>query len=293
MASVILVPGLGGHAMGSFKERKGEHVWPRDSLPTALVGSDGQSHGSPIARIITYGYSSGVQGSKSAQHIGDIAKSFQSSLMELVRGSDLRPIVLIGHSMGGLVIKETLISLSQSNNERNTKLFRAIRGIAFFGVPHTGMDAESIRAMAEDGPNRPLTDSLSSENSYFLTQQLVAFNRLLKSNASSRIEIIYFYETELSPTAKRDINGKWAMNGPEKLLVPAASASLQWDGERSNPVKRTHSEMVKFGQYDDEWQKVSAHLRDLVGQVVRHQGEEESRRALETQQAANKAIEGG
>ncbi|VUC32870.1 unnamed protein product [Clonostachys rosea] len=274
---VILVPGLGGHALGSFKERKGEHVWPRDSLPTLLVDSNDHSHDSSIARIITYGYSSGVQGSKSAQHIGDIAKSFQSSLLELVRDSDLRPIVLIGHSMGGLVIKETLISLSQTNGDRPTRLFQAIRGIAFFGVPHTGMDAESIRAMTEDGPNRPLTDSLSSENSYFLAQQLVAFNRLLKSNDNPKLEIIYFYETELSPTAKKDSNGKWAMNGPVKLLVPPASASLQWADELSNPVKRTHSEMVKFGPYDDEWQKVSGHLQDLVDRVVRRRGEEKAK----------------
>ncbi|CAH0058661.1 unnamed protein product [Clonostachys solani] len=154
------------------------------------------------------------------------------------------------------------------------------------------MDSESIRAMAEDGPNRPLTDSLSSENSYLLSQQLLAFNKLLKSNADRKIEIIYFYETELSPTAKKlitkqDNDGKWAMNGPEKLLVPPASASLQWDGELSNPVKRSHSEMVKFGPYDDEWQKVSGHLRDLVDRVLRRQGEEEASMLPITRRAAN------
>ncbi|EQB48612.1 hypothetical protein CGLO_12149 [Colletotrichum gloeosporioides Cg-14] len=196
---VVVVPGLGGHAFGSFKERNGDHMWPRDSLPDALaIGTSCISN----ARVMTYGYESTVQSSESVQHIGDIAESFHGSLNELARGRDPKPIIFIGHSMGGLVIKEALLLLSQSEDANDQKLSRAARGIAFFGVPHAGMNVESIRAMAGNNPNRSLIDSLSGENSYVLTQQSRRFNRLL-DNTDSKINVVYFYETVMSPTAQQ------------------------------------------------------------------------------------------
>lgn len=216
--SVIVVPGLGGHAFGSFKERTGEHMWVRDALPEALTGG----HDSPVARIMTYGYDSTVENSGSVEHIGDIAESFHSSLIELARVREMKPILFIGHSMGGLVIKEVntfnillplkgnadarynqaLLLLSQSRIDSASRLFRATRGLAFFGVPHAGMKVGSIRAMAGNNPNLPLIDSISGENSHFLTQQLPKFAKLL-DHVNSKIETIYFYETLVSPTAQK------------------------------------------------------------------------------------------
>lgn len=78
-------------------------MWPRDSLPDALLAD---SSGNSTARIMTYGYESTVQSSESVQHIGDIAKSFCGSLIALARDENPKPIIFVGHSMGGLVIKE-------------------------------------------------------------------------------------------------------------------------------------------------------------------------------------------
>lgn len=66
------------------------------------------------------------------------------------------------------------------------------------------------------------------------------------------------------------------MNGPEKLLVSSLSASPRRSEDINVPIRRTHSDMVKFGgPHDSEWQKVSGHLKDLVCRILRTQIEEE------------------
>lgn len=152
------------------------------------------------------------------------------------------------------------------------------------------MNVESIRAMAGNNPNRALIDSLSGENSYFLTQQVYSFNRLLDDTAP-KISIVYLYETVMSPTAQKvgslrgfysiqqrflliitqTQEGQWTMDGPKRLLVPVLSASPGREGEFSRPVERTHSGMVKFGLQDDELLKVSGYLQHLVAGVLQQQ----------------------
>lgn len=66
------------------------------------------------------------------------------------------------------------------------------------------------------------------------------------------------------------------MNGPKDLLVPSLSASPRRSEEISVPIRRTHSDMVKFGGlHDSEWQKVSGHLKDLVCRILRAKNEED------------------
>ncbi|KAH0553365.1 hypothetical protein GP486_006564 [Trichoglossum hirsutum] len=66
----IAIHGLGGHPFGSFKERSGEHMWLRDSLP--------QNIGK--VRVLTYGYDSRVPNSKSFQDLTAMAGTFRAAL---------------------------------------------------------------------------------------------------------------------------------------------------------------------------------------------------------------------
>ena len=51
---------------------------------------------------------------------------------------EARPILLLGHSMGGLLIKQALINAH--NNPKYTPIKDATTGLAFFGTPHHGGD---------------------------------------------------------------------------------------------------------------------------------------------------------
>lgn len=74
-------------------------------------------------------------------------------------------------------------------------------GIAFFGVPHDGMDIRSLIPMAGDGPNRFLLESIGSNSSQILSIQQREFSQALGGQGES--EIVSFYETRLSPTASK------------------------------------------------------------------------------------------
>lgn len=101
--SVIAISGLGGHAFGSFKERGGDYMWLRDALPYHLTGEDTND---PMVRVMIYGYESTVAQSKSMQNLEDLATSFHNSLLALASAATTRPIILVAHSLGGLIVKQ-------------------------------------------------------------------------------------------------------------------------------------------------------------------------------------------
>lgn len=78
-------------------------MWLRDSLPFDLTLDTSDQ---PIARVMIYGYDSVVAESKSMQNIEDLATGFIGGLQKLANASIIQPIILIGHSLGGLIIKQ-------------------------------------------------------------------------------------------------------------------------------------------------------------------------------------------
>jgi hypothetical protein len=161
-----------------------------------------------------------------------------------------------------------------------------VYGIVFFGVPHDGMDIKSLIPMAGDGPNRFLIESLSPFSSQILSVQTREFESALGGQGDS--EVVCFYETVESPTARKVYSSgtirflceliglvdteRWAMNGPPALLVTKASAThgRSWENgtEHICAVARTHSNMVKFGPHDHEYDKVRQRLRGLAHRAL-------------------------
>ncbi|KAK7419112.1 hypothetical protein QQZ08_010982 [Neonectria magnoliae] len=263
----IAVSGLGGHAFGSFKERGGDYMWLRDSLPLHITREDTDDQ---MARVMVYGYESRVARSKSMQNLEDLATSFHNSLLALASAATTKPIILVAHSLGGLIVKQTLISLSKSKNEDDVKLLRAVYGIVFFGVPHDGMDISSLIPMVGDGPNRFLIESIGRINPQILSIQQREFHTVLGEEGDS--EIVCFYETVESPTAQEDKHGNWAMTGPTAVLVTKSSAThcRPWeDGpEHICAVARTHSDMVKFRRHDHEYDNACQRLKGLARRAL-------------------------
>jgi hypothetical protein len=68
--SVIAVPGLGSHAIGSWKLPRGSDVWLRDYLPDDVHG----------IRVLLYGYNTSLLGSDSKDSIEDLGNRFLESI---------------------------------------------------------------------------------------------------------------------------------------------------------------------------------------------------------------------
>ncbi|KAM6487335.1 ankyrin repeat protein [Trichoderma sp. SZMC 28011] len=246
---VIAVSGLGGHAFGSFKERHGSFMWLRDALPIDY----------PKARILIYGYNTRLIRSRSFQNLTDLGKALQIDMKGIRDFAQTRPIVFIGHSLGGLVIKEAIVKLKEELDKKDASILRSTFGFAFFGVPHQGMAIESLVPLVKDYPNRGLLESLNKNSA--LLQRLE--NDFRNAFGTKGPRIVSFYETENSPTAVERGNGKWELSGYPSVLVDVSSATC--GSTCQHPINRNHSEMVKYNnQYDELYTRVRIALRPLI-----------------------------
>jgi hypothetical protein len=168
-------------------------MWLCDSLPFDLRG----------ARVILYGYETQLYGSRAFQDLEALASTLRLHLQALVTGDSsnakpqIKPLIFIAHSLGGLVVKEAIIQMKRDKNQQ--ALLDSIYGALFFGVPNQGMEIASLFPMVKDQPNQALLHSLGKE-SQILRNQCREFPKAFDYQDS---EIICFYETEMSPTAAR------------------------------------------------------------------------------------------
>ena len=216
-------------------------MWLRDALP----------HDLPGARVLTYGYDTRLAESSNFQNLEDVALTFGASLrIALSRSPPERPLIFIAHSLGGLVLKQALIQIA-SGDGVDRRIFESTYGILFFGVPNHGMDISSLLAMVDEQPNLPFLTMLSKHSGNL--QGLVERFRTEFDFKDS--QIISFYETCASRTARKDKDGKWSMSGDYAVLVDRFSAKSGRSWEESHlflqPIGRSHSEMVKFSEYDE------------------------------------------
>ncbi|CAH1175580.1 unnamed protein product [Phaedon cochleariae] len=106
--------------------------WPRDWIPKDC----------PNARVIAVNYSTDVLWCptwlKKRKRTGLVARS-QEMLQELVKiNVGKRPIVWVGHSKGGLFIKQIMINAWENNEDNFKDIFRQSKGIMWYSVPHRG-----------------------------------------------------------------------------------------------------------------------------------------------------------
>ncbi|OCK93158.1 uncharacterized protein K441DRAFT_697330 [Cenococcum geophilum 1.58] len=264
---LIAVPGLGGHAFGSFKERTGSHMWLRDSL----------SHDLPNIRIFVYGYDSRIAQSTSFANFDDVASELQEAI-RLIRNyprfkktsmpttSPQRPLILISHSLGGVLVRATLIRMggTESGDDSDKANLKSIRGILFFGVPNAGMETQYLLPIVGDQPNRFFVEQLGRQSDILRIHRR-DFPKVFTFKDS---EIISFYETKQSPTAKQRDDGTWELTGKPEVLLDVASAThgRPWEttGHYIRSMNRTHQDLVKFSSLDNEYERVKVCLDKFV-----------------------------
>ncbi|KAH6641227.1 hypothetical protein F5144DRAFT_125726 [Chaetomium tenue] len=132
----ILVAGLGGDPVDTWRANdKQNTLWPTSLLPFNI--------GDIRVRVWTLRYNCTLQGSASAARIRDHANVLLVHLNDQREDDDeakSRPIVFVGHSLGGIIIKQTIMFAYK--NPRYKYLWEATRGIMFFSTPHYGMSPD-------------------------------------------------------------------------------------------------------------------------------------------------------
>ncbi len=139
------------------KTQFGRVYWPAELLP--LDQND--------VRILTYGYDSRVtkwfSGASNQMSIEQHAASFLNSLVAERNTCQGRPIVCVVHSLGGLVLKESVRkSRAEEHHLHLRDLYDSIRGIIFFGTPHRGSKDAEWGLMLRNIANAALFDANDS-----------------------------------------------------------------------------------------------------------------------------------
>lgn len=221
----IFVHGLGGGSRKTWSKTSSiTHYWPQEWLPKDPAFKN--------VRVHSFGYNSDwVRGKDNCLNIHHIGKSLlgEMSTSPYLGDADT-PIVLIGHSMGGLVIKKSYL-LAMQNAEYKT-LAKRVHAIYFLATPHRGSDLAKLL--------KNILQTVYSSPDY--VGDLVRDSESIQSindefrEYSADIDLWSFYETQ-----KLNIGGVFS-----KLIVDPESAKLGYRGEKQIPMNADHRSICKF-----------------------------------------------
>ncbi|KAL2041702.1 hypothetical protein N7G274_005486 [Stereocaulon virgatum] len=228
----IFVHGLRGGSFKTWRKKdEAQYFWPQAWLPL-----DPDLHN---VRIHTFGYNSDWTDTKdSILNVHDFGRAL---LGEMIISPNLRkdertPIVLIGHSMGGLVIKKAYILAQQQDNCHN--LASRMRCTFFLATPHRGSDSASLlnNILRSSGAMsaRPYIEDLG-RNSVSLQNINEEFRHY-----AERLNLWSFYETL-----------KTSFGVTSALIVDKDSATLGYKHERVQLLNANHRGVCKFDSPSD------------------------------------------
>jgi len=131
---VIFVHGLGGDARATWMHNPEDHMtlWP------SWIGED------VGCNVWVAGYGAALSGwTDAAMHLADLGETLFSAL-QVEQGLKGRTIVLVGHSLGGLVIKSGMTQARVLGDQQRLSLLERITGVVFVGTPHQGSSLATV-----------------------------------------------------------------------------------------------------------------------------------------------------
>ncbi|KAJ8130022.1 hypothetical protein O1611_g3609 [Lasiodiplodia mahajangana] len=238
---IVAVHGLNGHPIATFTHtpRSGRAtLWLRDLLPNKIEK----------CRVMSFEYDSSIT-SMSEGRVRDMAGSLLGLLRDKREDAKYEntPIVFVGHSLGGIVIKQTL-SLASAKNSKFQNISNATKGVVFFGTPHRGADAAKLGLLAKriagavlrHPPARQLKLlQTHSEGLYRINEDFLPI--------APQYAIVSFYE-------------EYAYKIWGKVIVDKDSAIMGLQHEETMMLSGTHTSMCRFSvddsQFDPVWRRI-------------------------------------
>ncbi|KAI1121331.1 ankyrin [Nemania abortiva] len=209
--------------------------WPRDLVPKVL----------PNARVLTFGYDTNIRRPfgkrRSENSLENHADDFLFELETHRRDDVGRPLIFVAHSLGGLLVKETL-GLSKSSKGRSA-VYMSTKSLFFFGTPHAGADPRKavhhfLSEIASKIGYRPNPE---------IVKQLMPGSKKVQELASGFLELtkdrhwsIYTFQEELPHVLF------------SRKIVDDTSSSLNLDHETRIHIHADHVDMCRFKSANDE-----------------------------------------
>lgn len=251
LVDFIFVHGLRG---GSIKTwRKGsdpKQFWPQNWLPLEPAFRNVSIH--------TFGYNADWGDTKdSFLNVHDFGRTLlaEMKISPHIRSGGRNPIVLIGHSMGGLVIKKAYILARQ--DLANQDFAQRIRCTFFLATPHRGSDSAKLlnnilRASGALSGRQYITDL---EKNSVSTQTINDEFR----NFADELMLYSFYETT-----------KTNLGVSSAMIVERDSAVLGYKHEQVQYLNANHRDICKYeSPLDPNYITVKNALATAIDEISR------------------------
>ncbi|KAL2266766.1 hypothetical protein VTJ83DRAFT_6118 [Remersonia thermophila] len=226
---IVAVHGLNGDCFRSwsYKDPKSNTrtMWLKEMLPKKM----------PRVRTMTFGYDASVVGNTSVAGIRDNARKLLRHLCDKREndGSRGRPIVFLGHSLGGIIIKQALCiaNIEPAFND----ILSSTRGIVFFGTPHRGTDAavwgETLARI---------------KFAAFGARDLSDLFRALRPDGTDLMNVSEDFRPMVTRFAISSFFEEYPIGKMKKVIVDKKSAVLEATHESYCAMPGDHSSIIKF-----------------------------------------------
>ncbi|CEJ93570.1 hypothetical protein VHEMI09148 [[Torrubiella] hemipterigena] len=251
---IIALTGLGGKAFASWQCYDGS-MWLRDHVPLDI----------PNCRMSLYGYYSDVGNSQSITTLSELTRCFLLDLIEYRRlnlhdhQNMTSSLLLMGHSTGGLIIKDTWCQVAEEISKPLTDLYHSISGLIFFGTPHNGMSVANILPGITGQASENLIRDIEPGSSYI---------KALKARFASAtvdLNILSCYELRPTPQSVCQPDGSLVRTGSSAMNVTESSGCLYWANEVRLPIDENHSMIAKLAKRDgNAYRTVVSSIANLV-----------------------------
>ncbi|CZT03944.1 related to NACHT and WD domain protein [Rhynchosporium graminicola] len=247
LVDFIFVHGLGGGSRKTWSKTASEKdFWPQKWLPEDRAFKN--------VRIHSFGYDSDwAKGKINFLNIRHFGKSLlgQMSTLPCLRDTNT-PIVLIGHSMGGLVIKKAYNLARQSAQYQS--LANRVHSIYFLATPHSGSDSAKLLSDILQFASIPREYVAELKRDSGTIQTISDDFR----NYERDLDLWSFYET--LPLSM----GKFF----SRMIVPPDSAVIGFRDEKQMLMNADHRSICKFDSIaDPNYQILRNSLESTVAKI--------------------------
>jgi len=246
--SIIFVHGLTGEAKGTWTNDRGE-LWPK--WVGEATGCD----------TWVYGYDAPL--SAWAGQAMPLPLQADNLLDRLETKPELRdrPLILVGHSLGGLVVKTVIVNGATHDDKRFERVVDRIRGVVFVAVPHSGSSLAdtATAASALVFPNSTVRDMRSHD--HHLKSLSDGF---LAQKRRRTFAVRTFAETKRTPLRRW-----WGLRRVAATVVSTDHADPHVPGEKLVPISADHNDICKPAGRDAQiHESLTAFIADLGSRVA-------------------------
>ncbi|KAL3295109.1 nb-arc domain-containing protein [Colletotrichum asianum] len=263
---IVAVHGIMADPNTTWTHKKTNTNWLSDPsmLPESLKGHK--------ARIMSFGYDSRWFGKDSTrQSLYNLVEDFLYQLNQTREACTQRPIILIAHCFGGLIVQSAYNKSCMQPGDF-PGVSQSMRGMVFLGTPHSGVNEGS--SMSRQGEIYAAIVASKMEIQDNVLQSIMRDNDVLESTraeftrkvSTSKPPPKIFCFFELRPTNLGAIVGAQL---PKEFLVGESSATLS--GHERQGLAVDHFYINKFeDKFDNHYRNVAYQLLRMLKEAKMH-----------------------